>query len=33
VFSRKWKELLGSEFDHVHKRDAMRLDRAFKGCR
>ncbi len=30
VFSRKWRELLGSDVDHVHMRDAMRMEGAFR---
>jgi hypothetical protein len=31
VFSRQWRELLGSDVDHIHMKDAMRLEGAFKG--
>ena len=31
VFSRKWRELLGSDVDHIHMRDAMRCEGAFRG--
>src|SRR5258708_179697 len=31
VFDRKWRSVLGSSVDHIHMRDAMRLQGAFKG--
>jgi hypothetical protein len=31
VFSRRWKEVLGSDVDHIHMRDAMRLEGEFEG--
>jgi hypothetical protein len=33
TFTRKWVELLGSDFTHIHMTDAMRLAGPFKGCR